>query len=403
MNALFRDRNLWILFIGSLVAVTGSSQIVTMAGIAGANLASNKALATLPLSAHIIGIALFSVPAAMLMRRVGRARGLTIAALIAVSSMVLAIIALMRESFAGFVCATLILGCGTAFFRQLRFVAAESVATQYTGRAISFVLAGSIGGAFLGPTLASVGSTWWQRVPFAGGLLVQIVLFTLMALIYPLLRRVTMAQATEEQSVAARTLRHLAMQPTFFVAVVCAVVGYVIMSLIMTATPLSMHVLDGYSLSETASVVRIHVLGMYIPALFTGWLVDRYGIHHVSYAGTLIMMLCLGIAFSGHQYIHYWWAMMLLGVGWNFLYIAGTALLTRSYRASERHSAQGFNEFVVFSASAIASLFAGWLVHRYGWSTTIVAASLPMLPLILGLWKIRNDQTFTRVSSKTQS
>jgi len=398
MNELIRNRNLWILFVGSLVAVSGSSQIVTMGGIVGSQFATNKALATLPLSAHIIGIAVFSVPAAMLMRKIGRARGLTLAAVIALISMGLIINALMQRSFSALVFATFVLGCGTSFFRQLRFVAAESVGPKYTGRAISFVLAGSIGGAVLGPTLASVGNMWWERIPFAGGVIVQAMMFALLILIYPMIRARSLASDDVAIEEYRRPLWTMVRQSTFAVAVTCAVVSYAIMSLIMTATPLSMNVLDGFSLAETANVVRTHVLGMYVPALFTGWLVDRWGVHRVAYSGALTMAVCLAIAASGHHYIHYWWAMLLLGVGWNFLYIAGTTLLTRSYRETERHAAQGLNEFVVFTTSAIASLTAGWLVYRYGWTIMVMAAALPLIPLVLGLWTVRQHNLFTSVA-----
>lgn len=395
MSELIRNRNLWILFFGSLVAVSGSSQVVTLGGIIGERFADNKALATLPLTAHIVGIALFSVPSALIMRRIGRARGLAGAALVGACAQLLLIYAIFIEQFWWLVAATTTLGLSTAFSRQLRFAAAESVEPQYAGRAISFVLSGSIGGAVLGPTLASGGVSWFSGIAHAGGLSVQALLFAAVSLAYLGLRG---ARSSEPETVglppleAARPLRVVATQPVFVVALLCGVVSYLVMSLIMTATPLSMHVLDGFTLDQTAGVVRTHVLGMYVPALVAGWLVDRAGAGKVAHAGALTLAVCIVIGLAGHAYMHYWWSMLLLGVGWNFLYTSGTTLLTRTYRASERYSAQAFNEFVVFTMSALASLMAGVLIHRFGWTWTVAATVPAVLLVMVALLAVRQRQ-----------
>ncbi|MFK8030136.1 MAG: MFS transporter [Gammaproteobacteria bacterium] len=381
MSSLIHNRNLWILFFGGLVAVSGSSQVVTFGGIVGERLAENKALATLPLTMHIVGIALFTVPSAMIMRRIGRARGLAAAALVAALAQLLIIYALFIEQFWCLVAATTLMGLSTAFARQLRFVAAESVEPRFAGRAISFVLSGSIGGALLGPTLASGGVSWFEGVAHAGGLSFQAMLFAAMALAYFGLQKTRVAQLAHESGESARPLGALIRQPVFVVAVACGVVSYLVMSLIMTATPLSMHVLDGFSLEQTAGVVRTHVLGMYVPALISGWLIDKAGAGRVAHAGAFALTVCIVIGLAGHAYMHYWWSMLLLGVGWNFLYTSGTTLLTRSYRPAERYLAQAFNEFVIFSVSAIASLMAGLLIHKFGWTIT-VAATVPAIVFV---------------------
>lgn len=399
MNELIRNRNLWILFFGSLVAVSGSSQVVTLGGIVGERFADNKALATLPLTAHIVGIALFTVPSALIMRRIGRARGLAASALVGALAQLLIIYAIFIEEFWWLVAATTTLGFSTAFARQLRFAAAESVPPAYAGRAISFVLSGSIGGAVLGPTLASGGVKWFEGVAHAGGLATQALLFVAIAFAYLWLTKTGVTEEEQNATTAARPLATLVAQPVFLVAVTCGVVSYLVMSLIMTATPLSMHVIDGFTLSQTAGVVRTHVLGMYIPALVAGWLVDRAGVGKVAHAGALILAVCIVIGLAGHAYMHYWWSMLLLGVGWNFLYTSGTTLLTRTYRQSERYTAQAFNEFVIFSVSAFASLMAGVLIHRFGWTWT-VAATVPAVVLVtVSLLMIRRREELFRTTA----
>ncbi len=390
MATIFTNRNLWLLFFGSLVAVSSSSQVVTLGGILGERFAENKALATLPLTAHIVGIAIFSVPAALIMRRIGRAKGLFLAALVGALSQLLLIYAISIEHFWMLVVSTITLGFSTAFSRQLRYVAAESVDPEFAGRAISFVLSGAIGGALLGPTLASGGAYWFEGIAHAGGLAVQAVLFLVLAVAYLGLQRTRVAELADDHEDDVRPISVLMQQPIFVVAVACGVVSYLVMSLIMTATPLSMHVIDGFTLEQTASVVRTHVLGMYVPALIAGWLVDRTGAGSVAYAGTIALILCIVIGLAGHAYMHYWWSMLLLGVGWNFLYTSGTTLLTRAYRPQERYTAQAFNEFVIFSVSAMASLMAGVLINMFGWTVT-VAATVPAVVLVMvALFKVRS-------------
>lgn len=391
MSSFIHNRNLWILFIGSLISVAASSQVATLGGIIGERLAENKTLATLPITAHIIGIAVFTIPSAMVMRRLGRAYGLALSAVIGAFSLLIMIYAINIESFWWLVTATSVLGASMAFARQLRFVAAESVEPHFAGRAISFVLAGSIGGAILGPSLASGGVDWIDGIDHAGGLGIQVLLFLLLAAGFLGLEKTSIAEQAEVDSVStgARPLVTLFRQPVFMVAVCCGVVSYLVMSLIMTATPLSMHIIDGFNLDETAGVVRTHVLGMYVPALVAGWFIDRTGAGRVAQAGALVFVVCIAIGLAGHAYMHYWWSMLLLGVGWNFLYTSGTTMLTRTYRPSERYAAQAFNDFTIFSVSALASLMAGVLINMFGWTVTVAATVPAVVLVIIALFAVR--------------
>ena len=192
----------------------------------------------------------------------------------------------------------------------------------------------------------------------------------------------------EEEEI--RPYREIASNPLFLLAVISGTVGYGVMTYVMTATPVSMHVVDGHSVADTAKVIRAHVLGMYVPSLFSGWLITRYGERPIIAAGLLAYIVTLVAALSGHEIMHYTASMVLLGVGWNFMFVGGTTLLVKTYRASERFKAQGLNEFAVFGTSALGSLFAGSLLSLFGW-TTVILSTIPALILVgMLLLKYRN-------------
>ena len=170
-------------------------------------------------------------------------------------------------------------------------------------------------------------------------------------------------------------------QPLFVVAVLGGTVGFGLMTLIMTATPLSMHINDGYSLEQTAAVIRAHVLGMYVPSLAAGFLIEKLGVTRLMFVGAMGLLATSIIGLQGHSFMHYWWALLVLGVGWNFLYVGGTTLLTYTYSMEERFSAQAVNEFLVFGTSATASLLAGTVMHFFGW-TTLMWVPIPILVAI---------------------
>jgi len=188
-----------------------------------------------------------------------------------------------------------------------------------------------------------------------------------------------------------RPLGEIVSQPVFLVAVLGGATAYGVMTFIMTATPLSMHVHDGFDLDSTARVIRSHVLGMYVPSLVSGVLIERIGVIRLMSIGALGLIVACLIGLQGQTYMHYLFALVLLGVGWNFLYVGGTTMLTRTYRMSERFRAQAVNEFCVFGTSALASLLAGTIIHVYGWFTLIVVP-FPLLAIILfGLFYVRKE------------
>ena len=383
-------RNLSILMTCQLISATGAIVLVTLGGIIGASLTEELALATLPVSIMVISVAATTVPATLLMRSIGRKHGSTLASLSAAAAALLAAYAISVGSFSLFVAAAGVFGINMAFTQQYRYAAAESVDPRYASRAISFVLIGAIGGAFAGSELVKQGQSWVVDIPYAGTLIGVAALYVIQALLFQMLKPLHREQHGTT-ALSHRSLRKVVHQPVYIVAVLGGTVAWGIMTLIMTATPLSMHFNDGYSLEATANVIRAHVLGMYLPSLVSGFLIERLGTVKMMSVGTLVLLASALIGLQGRSITHYWAALILLGVGWNFLYVGGTTMLTFTYSMAERFKAQAVNEFCVFGTAATTSLLAGTVIFSYGW-TMLVLVPIPMLLLIVvGLTLIRRD------------
>ncbi len=389
------NRNLVVLFACQLLAATGAIVMVTLGGIIGGDLTANPALATLPVSVWVLSMAATTIPATMIMRRIGRPLGFSLASLSAAVAVLVALLALQQASFWIYVLSAGLFGINMAFTQQYRFAAIESVSPGYAARAVSTVLMGAVGGAMLGPIILRHSVTWSDSVPYAGTMLSLAALYLIAAGLFLLLRMPDLRGASGA-SEPGRPLSAMVRQPVFIVAVLGGTVGYGVMTFVMTATPLSMHTVDGFSLDETANVIRAHVFGMYLPSLVSGYLIDRFGITRMMAAGAVVLVLSLIVAMSGHSMSEYMLALVLLGVGWNFLYVGATTLLTRTYRPEERFRAQAFNEFCVFGVTAAGSLLAGTIMYLFGWFMT-VAAPVPILALILvGLYLVRRDPLIAR-------
>lgn len=383
-------RNLSILIICQLISATGAIVLVTLGGIIGSKLAGNQALATLPVSIMVISVALTTIPATILMRRTGRRRGFMLASLSAAVATLLAAQALRTNSFLLFAVAGAVFGINMAFTQQYRYAAAESVEPRFAGRAISFVLVGAIGGALVGPELVTHGQYLFEGVQYSGTLVGLTILYVLQSVLFLLLGPLRGEDKTSAD-VPSRPIGEIVRQPVFIVAVMGGTVAYGVMTLIMTATPLSMHIKDGFTLEQTAQVIRSHVLGMYVPSLVSGILMDRLGTVRMMSIGVIGLFAACIVALQGQSVMHYWYALILLGIGWNFLYVGGTTALTLTYTIGERFKAQAVNEFSVFGTSATASLLAGTVIFFFGW-TTLVLIPLPLLLIMLiGLFVVRRD------------
>lgn len=376
-------RDVWILALAQACSACGAIMLATFGGIIGATLAPTPAIATLPLSLSVLGTALGSIPASRLMQRIGRKPAFIGSALIGTFTALLCAFSVSRGSFAGLCLSAALLGVNMAFVQQYRFAAAEFVDTAQAGRAVSTVMLGTLAAAILAPELGDrmrlVGG--WAEftgsfVSLAGVLLVAAAVLTFLGPPRP--RPVSTARP-------ARALAEVARQPTFIAAVAAGVTAYAVMSFIMAATPISMRVVDHMSVAETKSVISAHLLGMFVPSLASGWLVRVLGVRGLMTAGLACMGLCVGIGvFVGQHFVHYLSGLVLLGIGWNFLFVSGTTLLTTAHTPEERFAAQGLNDLLVFGTQAVASLLAGPAIIRLGWPV-LNAASVPLLVVMAGL------------------
>ncbi|MCG8432820.1 MAG: MFS transporter [Gammaproteobacteria bacterium] len=381
------NRNIKVLAIAQALGLSVSPLVTLVGGIVGTAIAPNPAWATLPVSTTIIGLALFSAPAALLMKKWGRRRGSIGAALFACGAALLAAYTVYAASFFWFCFATFLLGFNMAFVQQYRFAAAESVDSSHVSRAVSFVLLGSIVAAFLGPEIAKRSHLLFSEHAFAGAFLILAGIMLLCALV---LTRFQEIQREEDTVIGeSRPLKEIMCQPNFIVASASAAIGYGVMSFIMTATPISMHVMDGFSLADTAFVIQSHIAAMYLPSLFSGFLIHRFGIARILTAGIILTGMCVAIAYLGRDFAHYWTALVFLGVGWNFLYVGGTSLLTQSYTSAERFKGQAANDFIVFSMMAVATMSSGYVIHHAGWQAITIFGLFPLLFLaaVLIMWQ----------------
>lgn len=392
-------RNIIILTSCQLISATGAIIMVTLGGIIGSKLSTDPTLATLPVSIMVLCVAATTIPATILMQRIGRRRGFSLASLSAVAGMALAGLALYTESFGLFIAAGATFGINMAFTQQYRYAAAESVAPQHSPRAISYVLLGAIGGALVGPEFVKYGQFAVPSVQYLGTLIAMAALYVLQSVLFLTLGPLR-GEEVNAPTTAPRALGDIARQPIFVVALLGGATAYGVMTFIMTATPLSMHIHDGFALHDTAQVIRSHVLAMYIPSLVAGHLIQRFGVVRMMFIGTVGLVLACIVGLQGQSYMHYWYALVLLGVGWNFLYVGATTMVTLTYDLSERFRAQAVNEFVVFGTSAAASLLAGTIIHLYGWYTLIVVP-LPLLVITMsGLYLVRKDPLVARLRPK---
>jgi len=377
-----RKRNLAVLSISQALSFSSAPIVVLIGALVGAETASSRALATLPATVLLVGSALSAVPAALLMKRIGRRAGFAISAAIASLASLGAAYAIAVGSFFGFCCAVGFIGMNLAFVQQYRFGAAESVSSQNTGKAISIVLLGGVLGAFLGPELGMRTKDWLGHGAYSGSFASLAILLAIAAVLLLFFKNPRPAETN--LSGPERPLGSVLRQPTVLVAVWSAAVAASIMGFIMAATPISMHVMDGHSLGDTTLVFQAHGMAMYLPSLLSGFLVDRLGSVRLLILGALAMCACVLTAVMSHALPNYFGALILLGIGWNFLYVGATVLLTRSYYPKERFKVQGVNDLTVSSAQGLATMFAGMVIVGTNWEM-LNLVTLPLLLLTIGL------------------
>ena len=371
----------WALFL------TAAITVMTLSGLVGDRLAPTPALATAPVAAMMLGIVAAALPASLLMKRIGRRPGFVLGGLVGAAGGAVSVAGVAWESFAAFVTGNLLLGVYQAFANYYRFAAADAASPDWRSRAISLVMAGGVAAAFLGPWNARY-AVDLLPVADAGPYAVVLALALLATLG---LSRLRIPGEDEARTGAQRPLSEIVRQPDVPVAVLAGAVGYALMILVMTATPLAMRA-HGFDLARAATVMQWHVLGMFAPSFVTGHLIARHGTANVLLAGTGIMAAAAGVAIAGTTYAHFLVALIALGVGWNLLFVGGSSLLATTHTPAERGKVQGANDLVVFTAVAAGSLLAGTLLHLASWQT-LNLAMLPALAVVAGVvlrWQHRS-------------
>ena len=382
MLASLRNQIGLLAFLQALL-LTNNATLIAVNGLAGFTIADNKLLATLPVTGYVLGGALWAMPAAALMNRLGRRAGYTIGSIVAMAGSLLAWHAMTQKSLVMLCFATFVCGLYNAFGASLRFAAADvadAYRPSFRSKAISLVLAGGIAGGVVGPEV-SKWSRGWLPTQYSGTYLTLVGFALLSLLLAQLLRLPSREQvaATGPQRALGEILR----QPACWFAIFCAAAGYGVMNLLMVATPLAMEVCR-HPYAAAAMVIQWHVIGMFAPGLVTGSLIARFGILPVIVTGCVLMLACVAVALSGLDLMQFMAALILLGVGWNFMYTGGTALLTTTYRPAERMRVQGFMDFCVFTTMITSSASSGALLYVNGWSV-LHMLSLPFIVLVLGV------------------
>jgi MFS family permease len=358
-----QKKNVTVLAALQALLLTNNSTAIALNGLAGYALATNKSLATLPVTGWVVGASLTTFFASLLMKRIGRKGGFTFGALVGIVGAVICCVALYVANFWLFVAGTTVFGVYNAFGQYYRFAAADAAAHDFKAKAISYVLAGGLVGGIVGPTV----SKWTKDALPTEFLGAYLTLIVFLCVVLAVIRFLDIPAPTEAEAKASgRPLAEIVAQPAFVVAVLAAAFGYGVMNLLMTATPLAMGIC-GHPYSAAATVISWHVIGMFAPSFFTGSLIKRFGVLNVMLAGVVLNFVCIGIALAGIDVANFWAALFLLGVGWNFLYIGATALLTETYRPAEKAKAQGANDMLIFLTMATSSFSSGMLLEANGW------------------------------------
>jgi len=378
MSHVWRNVSLLALAQGLFMSVQAMG-IATTPLAAHSLLGTDKSLATLPIFITHAGIMLGTIPASMLMDRIGRRGGFTLGTTIGLAFGLVAAYAVSVRSFELLCVAALLQGLSASFAWYYRFAAADSSPNDFKARAISYVMLGGVIAGFAGPQLAKWSVDWFAPVTFKG-VYVTIALVSLVSMVVVQFLRIQPLSASERAS-GGRPLRAIAAQPTYRVALVSSMLGYGVMTLIMSATPLAM-LACGYGFSDSATVIQVHIVAMFLPSFFTGTLIQRFGALPIIASGALIQLACALINLAGIDFWNFLIANLFVGLGWNFTFVGGSALLTQTYEPVERAKVQASHDFTVYATTATAAALAGFLQQRAGW-TVLNLAAIPLMATVV--------------------
>ncbi len=378
-------RNVAVLSIGQALYGVHAVAFMTVGSLVGNALAEDKSLATLPITAFMVGTALTTVPASLLMRRAGRRFGFLVGATCAGLSGLAGLYAIYAQSFWWFLVCGFLTGSYQAISLYYRFAATDRASEAFKARAISWVLLGGVVSAFIAPQIIIRTEGMFAAAQFAGTFAALALLAALAAAVVSF---VDIPVLTAEQRSGGRPLRRIASRPRFIVAVVCGTVGYAAMNFVMTASPLAM-IGHNHSLADAAIAIQWHAVAMFAPSFFTGNIIDRFGKTRVIFAGMVILALSGVVALGGVALWHFYVSLSLLGLGWNFSFVAATAMVTDCHSPEETNKVQALNDLVIFTTVALGSFSAGKVFHRLGWdSINWVLFPLVSICVVLLVWLV---------------
>jgi MFS family permease len=377
MTDLRTRRNVLLLAACQALMMSGTSLNMTVSALVGHQLAFDKSLSTLPLAFQFLATMLATIPASMLMKQIGRREGFTVGALIGLVGAGTSAWGIFLNDFWLFALGGIPLGVFNGFAQFYRFAAADTAGPEYRARAISYVLAGGVVAAIVGPELARLSKDWFAPVFFAGG---YVAIGGLQVVALALIRFLDIpGLGAAERAASGRGLALIARDPRFVVAVMAGMIAYAAMNFVMTATPLAMAAC-GLDFTATKFTMQVHVLGMFVPSFFTGQLIKRFGLEQMMLLGTLLIAASIGINAMGVSEMHFNVGLLLLGVGWNFLYVGASTLLTEVPAPSERNKVQAVNDFLVFGLVSVSAWSSGAMHEWLGWQP----ANYVVVPLLVG-------------------
>ena len=384
-----QNSNIWRLTVAQALAGANAIVIFATGAIIGNNLAPTQALATLPVSIFVVGMAACIWPAGWIARRYGRLGAFQAGTGAGVLAGLVAFAAMLQDSFWLFCLATLLGGAYAAVVLSFRFAAADGVAPARRARALSWVMGGGVAAGIVGPQLVTWTMNWWPGETFAGSFLVQALVALLSGIILSG-TRLPKPGVAEQQ--AGRPLADIVSQPLFLAAVVCGAVSYTVMNFLMTAAPLAMH-MHGLSQAASNTGLQWHVIAMYGPSFFTGRLIERWGAVRVAGFGLVLLGLSAAVGLAGMELFHFWGMLIVLGLGWNFGFLGASALVLECHRPEEKTRVQSLNDFIIFSLMAIGSFSSGGVLTTWGWAAVLWVSFVPLALALFAFLVLRAKRT----------